>query len=212
MKEKYSRNHMVQMLLGVILIGIGIAFYRLAGFGVDPFTAMNLSVSSFVGVSFANWQLLVNTLILVIVFFAVRCCIGLGSIMNMFFVGYIADLLCWIFRGVIPGVPGLGVRVMLFLAGFFMTSFGIALYMKADMGISPYDSVAVIIEKVSKNRIPFQAARLMSDLGVVGIALVFCFVSGTGVSAVIGIGTLCNAALNGPAIQLFRRLLEPNAS
>lgn len=208
MKENRSRKKMIQMLVGVMFIGISIAFYRLAGFGVDPFTAMNLSVSSFAGVSFANWQLFVNIMILLVVFFTARNCIGLGSITNMVLVGYIADLLCWMIRGVYPEVLSLGVRVILFFVAFGMISFGIALYMKADMGISPYDSVAVVIETLSKNRISFQTARLISDLSVVLIAMAFCFLSGTGIGAVIGIGTVCNAALNGSAIEMFRRLLE----
>lgn len=208
MKENRSRNHMVQMLVGVLFIGISIAFYRLAGFGVDPFTAMNLSISSFAGVSFANWQLVVNTIILLVVFFTARKCIGLGSIVNMVLVGYIADLLCWMIRRVCPEILDLHVRVMLFLVAFGMISFGIALYMKADMGISPYDSVAVVIETLSKHRISYQTARLVSDISVVLIAIAFCFISGTGVGAVIGIGTVWNAALNGPAIGLFQRLLK----
>ena len=67
------------MLAGILLIGVSVALYRLAAFGVDPFTGMNLGISTFLGWSFGNWQLLANALILAVVFFTVRSCIGLGT-------------------------------------------------------------------------------------------------------------------------------------
>ena len=84
------------MLAGILLIGVSVALYRLAAFGVDPFTGMNLGISTFLGWSFGNWQLLANALILAVVFFTVRSCIGLGTVVNMVCVGYIADFLCWL--------------------------------------------------------------------------------------------------------------------
>ena len=33
------------MIGGIVLIGISVALFRLAGFGVDPFTGMNLGIS-----------------------------------------------------------------------------------------------------------------------------------------------------------------------
>ena len=71
------------MLAGILLIGVSVALYRLAAFGVDPFTGMNLGISTFLGWSFGNWQLLANALILAVVFFTVRSCIGLGTVVNM---------------------------------------------------------------------------------------------------------------------------------
>ena len=50
------------MLAGILLIGVSVALYRLAAFGVDPFTGMNLGISTFLGWSFGNWQLLANAL------------------------------------------------------------------------------------------------------------------------------------------------------
>ena len=43
------------MLAGILLIGVSVALYRLAAFGVDPFTGMNLGISTFLGWSFGNW-------------------------------------------------------------------------------------------------------------------------------------------------------------
>ena len=70
------------MVLGILFIGLCVSFLRLSQFGVDPFSAMNLGISGFIGWSFGTWQLLVNAIILVVVFFQARSCIGAGTIIN----------------------------------------------------------------------------------------------------------------------------------
>ena len=52
--EKKTKR-LLMMLAGNLLIGVGVAFYRMSGFGADPYTCMNLGVSGFLGMSFGNW-------------------------------------------------------------------------------------------------------------------------------------------------------------
>ena len=77
-------------------ISICVGCYRLSAFGVDAFTCMNLGISGFLGMSFGTWQLIMNGCILIVVFLTVRKCIGAGTIVNMVFVGYGADFICWL--------------------------------------------------------------------------------------------------------------------
>ena len=196
------------MLAGILLIGVSVALYRLAAFGVDPFTGMNLGISTFLGWSFGNWQLLANALILAVVFFTVRSCIGLGTVVNMVCVGYIADFLCWLVQEGLALSLRLPVRAALLLPALLFASSGVALYMKGDMGIAPYDSVAVVVETLTRKRVPFHLARILSDVTVVVVGAVFCLLAGEPIWLVVGAGTVCNALLNGPAIQMFRRGLD----
>lgn len=196
------------MILGILFIGLCVSFLRLSGFGVDPFSAMNLGISGFIGWSFGTWQLLMNAVILVIVFFQARHCIGAGTIINMIFVGYIADFVCWLAQDVVQIEMSLPLRIIALVLAQLMASMGVALYMVADMGIAPYDSVAIIIEKLTHQKIPFHKARVLSDVVVVIIGIAFASASGAGVWAVAGIGTVVNACFNGPLIQFFKTKLE----
>lgn len=196
------------MILGILFIGLCVSFLRLSGFGVDPFSAMNLGISGFIGWSFGTWQLLMNAVILVIVFFQARHCIGAGTIINMIFVGYIADFVCWLAQDVVQIEMSLPLRIIALILAQLMASMGVALYMVADMGIAPYDSVAIIIEKLTHQKIPFHKARVLSDVVVVIIGIAFAIASGAGVWAVAGIGTVINACFNGPLIQFFKTKLE----
>lgn len=38
------------MVLGILFIGLCVSFLRLSQFGVDPFSAMNLGISGFIGI------------------------------------------------------------------------------------------------------------------------------------------------------------------
>lgn len=196
------------MLFGILLIGICVAAYRMSGFGVDPFTCMNLGISKFIHMQFGNWQLIVNVVLLVLVFFTVRHCIGLGTVVNMVCVGYIADFLCWVMEDVVHLEMNWGLKILMLAIGLLFASSGAAMYMVADMGIAPYDSVAFIIEKFTNGKIPFKYGRICSDVVVMLVGVGFCAASGNSIWMVVGLGTLLNSMFNGPLIQFFRGKFE----
>ena len=200
----------IMMVTGILFIGVCVGAYRLSAFGVDAFTCMNLGISGFLHMTFGTWQLIMNAAILVVVFFNARQCIGAGTIVNMVCVGYLADFICWLFQDILKVEMTLPLRILALIIGSIFAGMGVAFYMVAEMGIAPYDSVAVIIENVTRGKIPFQNARVMSDVTVVVIGVVFCLMSYGDLWLIIGIGTICNALLNGPLIQFFKtHVAEP---
>ena len=48
------------MLAAVIIMGIGVSLYVLGGMGADPFSTLNLGVSSKLGLTFGTWQIIFN--------------------------------------------------------------------------------------------------------------------------------------------------------
>lgn len=207
-RKKYSPRNLLLMLVGILLIGMCVATYRMSGFGVDPFSCMNLGISGFLRMSFGTWQLIINAVILVIVWFTVRQYIGLGTVVNMVCVGYTADFLCWIFLEQIGLQVTMPLRILFLILGTLFASLGCACYMIANMGIAPYDSVAFIITKYTHEKIPFRFARVVSDLTVVVIGIVFCLMAHNSIWEIVGLGTIVNACLNGPLIQFFRDRIE----
>lgn len=204
MERNLFLKRCVMMITGILFIGLCVGAYRLSAFGVDAFTCMNLGISGFLHMTFGTWQLIMNAAILVVVFFTVRHCIGAGTIVNMIGVGYMADFICWLFQDVMRVEMTLPLRVIALLIGCIFAGLGVAFYMAADMGIAPYDSVALIIEKGTGGKIPFQYARVVSDVAVVIVGVAFCLMSGGDIWLIIGIGTICNALFNGPLIQFFK--------
>lgn len=195
-----EKKKFMLMLTGILLIGMCVASYRMSGFGVDAFSCMNLGVSGFLRMSFGTWQLLINAVLLLVVWFTIRHCIGPGTVVNMVCVGYTADFLCWLFLNRIGLQVTMPLRILFLILGTLFASLGCACYMIADMGISPYDSVAFIITKYAHGKISFRFARVMSDVVVIVIGVGFCVMAHNSIWEIVGLGTIVNACLNGPLI------------
>lgn len=194
------------MLAGIMLIGGSVGLYRMGGFGTDPFSCMNLGISSFLGLSFGNWQLIANAALLAAVWMTVRECIGLGTVINMVLVGYLADFVCWLFQEQLCVTMGLPLRIVFLLAGMVLITFGCACYMAAGLGIAPYDSIAFIITKYTHTS--FRLARAACDAAAVLAGIAFCTAAGESVWQAAGIGTALGVCCNGPLIQFFREKIE----
>ncbi len=119
------------MVTGILFICICVGSYRLSRFGVDAFTCMNLGISGYLGMVFGTWQMMVNAVILLVVFFTVRRCIGAGTIVNMVCVGYGADLICWLFQDVWQVEMTLPLRILALLLGCLFAGLGVAFCLMA---------------------------------------------------------------------------------
>ncbi len=208
LKKRY-----VMSTIGIFLTGLGVGAYRMSSLGVDPFSCMNLAISSFLvnlfkmppGTSIlGTWQLILNIVLLIYVFFNMRKFIGYGTIVNMVSIGYMSDFIYFIFNKFGWNNPSLALRFLLLAIGTLLIAIGLALYMEAEVGIAPYDSLGYIIEEKSNGKIPFNIARVSTDGICIIIGIAFCLAYGGKLTAIVGIGTVCNAVLNGPLIQFFR--------
>lgn len=61
-------KNVLLILIGLVIIGIGASTLRVAGLGVDPFTAMNIGLSSMFGMQLGIFQIIVNAFILFYVY------------------------------------------------------------------------------------------------------------------------------------------------
>lgn len=202
---RFAGRHLVRrtliMLLAVVVMGCGVGFFMQASMGSDPFSTMNLGVSSKIGLSFGTWQVIVNAALLVLVLALDRSKLGLGTIGNMILVGYSADILNSLLGQVIDA-GGLGVpaRVGMTLLGVAMQLVGISLYVTCGLGMAPYDAISYIVPE--RTRIPFRWWRIITDVAIVAIGF-FC-------GASVGIGTLLMAFGTGPLVPVFNKYLaEP---
>lgn len=188
------------LIIGVGAIGFSIFMLRLADFGTDPFTTMNLGISSFIGVSFGNLQLAINILLLIIIAIISRKFIGIGTVANMVFVGYISDFFVVLFTTFYGDSLSLSIRIILLIIGVILSSLGVAMYMHSAMGVAPYDAIPSIIKLKTNEHITFRTGRVIIDIIAVWVGFLF--------GATIGLGTIITASFMGPLIQHFKSLLE----
>ncbi len=192
--RKFGARRLVMMLAGNVFAGLGIAVFKFSGLGNDPFTAMNLSVSDCLGMGYANYQVLFNLALFVIQFFFGRELIGIGTFVNAFLLGYIVTFFYNILAALIPAPALLWLQLIVVVVGVLVCSFGLSLYQTADMGVAPYDSLALITKKYLP-KIPYFWHRIFDD----GIAALVCYLTG----GLIGPGTLISAFGFGPFIHFY---------
>lgn len=101
---------------------------------LDPFTALNRGASSFLGLSLGNYQLMINIIILVVVFFMKRSLIGWGTIYNMVLIGCQVNFFHSIFGSYFTVEEmGLMVRSLIALIAIAIFALGVAIYMDIDL-------------------------------------------------------------------------------
>ena len=191
------------VVIGIFMVGIAVGLFKIAAMGADPFTAMNTGISSRIGMQFGTLQLIVNAIVLVFVFLFKRQFIGFGTIFNMVFVGYTADFVMWLLAKYQIALDTWPLRIFLLIAAVLLICIGDALYISADMGMSPYDAAGYIVETLTKGSIQFRIARIILDIICVAIG----FITGMQIGIqwkIIGIGTVILAFCTGPLIQFFR--------
>ena len=200
-ENNFLSRRFIMMISGIIILSISCSSFRLCELGTDAFTCMNLGISGFLNMQFGTWQLIWNTAVFIIVFFTARHCIGIGTLFNMVFIGYISDFICWGITDVMKVRMTLPLKVLALAIAIITVSIGASLYMVADLGVSPYDALAIIAEEKSRGKIQFGKARIATDAAAIIIGTVFCLLSGGNLWLIIGAGTILSACLNGPLIQ-----------
>ncbi len=192
-------RRIIIMLLAVIVMGFGVSLLVLGDMGTDPYSTLNLGVGAKLGLSFGVWQMIFNAILLLVVLFLDRSMLGLGTLGNMFLVGFSADFFKPVWAALFPNASDFSfiLRLFITLLGVAFLLLGCSFYVTSNLGTSPYDSVSFIVP--NKTKIPFRWWRIITDLLCVGI--------GFACGASVGVGTLIMAFGTGPLLPLCNKYL-----
>ena len=207
MNFKFDKKKILICFIAVFGMGFFLSFLLMCKLGNDPCTFMNKSVSEKIGMSFGNYQLIVNIVMLCVVLIFNRKLIGFGTLFNMILIGYYADFFCWVWRKVIPAsifTTPLS-RWIIFILSLLFFIISVAVYISVEMGVAPYDGIPLIItEKLKMDNSPVGKAviRILWD----GSAIVVGMIAGK----IPVIGVILMTLFLGPVISLVGKLLKKN--
>ena len=191
-------------LMGVIICAVSVGFFKLAAMGVDPFQSLMSGLDSLIPIQFGTLYVIVNAILLLFSIFADRHNIGIATFINLFLLGYITQFTYDLLQRLFPA-PSVLFRSVSLLIGIVVICFGASLYMTADLGVSTYDAVAIVIsQKWKLGR--FKYVRICTDLVCVITGCILFVIAGNPVSdipMIAGIGTIITAFFMGPLIELF---------
>ena len=177
---------------GVGVCGISVGLFKHAALGVDPFQSLMSGLDAVIPIRFGALYVLVNLVLLVVSLLADRKKIGLATIINLLFLGYIAEYSQKFFERIFPSPDIIGRFLLLVMAVIIM---------------------CLLIWSERQSRIPFSVCRIIGDVTCVVLGAGLCYAAGFSVYQifeVVGIGTIITAFFMGPLISFFnRKVAEP---
>ena len=191
-------------LAGVTVCAVSVGVFKIAALGVDPFQSLMSGLDALVPIPFGTLYVLVNLVLLGFSLLVDRHNIGIATFLNLFLLGYITQFTYEGLQLLLPD-PSLLVRAVCLVIGIVVICFGSALYMTADLGVSTYDAVAIVLSgkwKLGK----FQHVRICCDLVCVILGVgIFLLAGGEfrQVPTIAGVGTIITAFFMGPVIEFF---------
>jgi uncharacterized membrane protein YczE len=192
--KKIGWKRFLVMVLGNIFLGMGISIFKFAGLGNDPFSGMVMALADVVGIAYANLLIFVNIFIFLLELAFGREFIGAGTIVNAFFLGYIVTFFYEIWLRIFALPQTLVLQIVTMLIGTVVTGFGVSMYQTPNVGVSPYDSLSIIMTK----RIP-KVSYFWNRIFTDAVCALVCFLTG----GIVGLGTLVSALGLGPVIDFF---------
>lgn len=201
-------KRIIMSVVGVIFCGVAVSFFKTAAFGVDPFQSLMAGLDAMIPISYGTLYVIVNAILLLFSIIADRHQIGIATFINLFLLGYIVDGSMWIFGKVVPE-PNIVFRIIFMLIGILMICFSCALYMTADLGVSTYDAVSIVMaDKWHWGKRKY--LRVATDFVCVVAGGVIFVLSGRAIKeipTIIGVGTIITAFFMGPLIDLFSNIV-----
>ena len=196
MFEKPLMGRRIWMLVTAhIIMGAGVALLKYVTLGNDPFSAMMMVLTSKTPLSYGMFCMAGNCIFFVAEFLWGKKYIGLGTLVNWFLLGYIVMFWYGILGGVHLPPQSMMIRIPLCVLAVVVIAFSLSLYQSADVGIAPFDCLALILNE--KLHLPFAVCRVLVD----GSALLICWLAG----GLLGLGTVLVMVGLGPVAAFFNQ-------
>lgn len=180
------------LMAGLFVFSFGIIIIVKGGLGLAAWDVLHRGISLHTPISFGQASQLTGFLVILVSFFlGVKP--GLGTLCNMFFVGFWIDVLNN--SGWIPEAAPLGgplVQLVWVVAGILVMGLGSGLYLKPSLGAGPRDSFMLALVRRTGWRVA--VCRVIMEVTVCG--------AGWLLGGPVGVATIMVSLGLGPAVEL----------
>lgn len=184
-------RRIAQLLIGLFLYGIGIAFMVRGEIGAAPWDVLTQGIATHVPLTFGVITILTSIVVLLI-WLPLRQRYGIGTLLNALLVGPSADIGLLL----IPTGQPLWLRIGFFVIGLVVLAAATGMYIGAHFGPGPRDGLMTGLHK--RTGWPIWIVRTGIEIVVVAV--------GWALGGNVGVGTLAFALLVGPLCQYFLRI------
>ncbi len=213
---------MPKLFMGLFFVALGLIFSKRSGLGMLPWGVFHTGISNITVLKFGQVVQFVGVIVLVLSIIFVKIKPGIGTIMNVIFVGMIYDGFDIINEKIrllndytvntdsgdfieslkhafyIFDSSNITMQFVYLFAGITATGLGSALYISCSIGSGPRDGLFVGITQLTGVSVKYTKAAIEVIVTVIGILFMGAF----------GIGTFVNALISGYVIHCFFKLLK----
>lgn len=182
----------VQIMVGLFVFATGIVSILKANLGMGPWDVFHVGVTHHIPLTLGRVNQIVGlSIILLSAFLSIYP--GVGTVLNMFFIGFFIDLL----NPFIPSADALPLQVLFLAVGVTLIGIGSGLYINASLGAGPRDSLMLGLSRKTGKSI-----RLVRNSMEITVLTIGYFLGGP-----VGVGTVVFALAIGPSVHFFLKLV-----
>jgi uncharacterized membrane protein YczE len=189
-------TRLLLLTAGLFLFATGIVALLESGLGLSPWDVLHQGLAQQTPLSFGAANIVVSAVVLAGAWL-LGARIGVGTLANAILVGTFVEVVSSLEPVAALAEAPLAVRIGLLIAGLALMGVGTGLYLGANLGAGPRDSLMV----VGARRTPFRIGVVRATIEVAALA------AGFALGGTVGVGTLAFAVGIGPAVELSFWLL-----
>jgi uncharacterized protein len=128
--------------VGLLVLSFGISLtIKGKDLGIGPWDVFHYGLFKQLGLTIGTWSIIVGFIILFVTGVGTRSFPKAGAFINMLLIGIFIDL----FNFVLPDPQSFMAQVIVFAIGIVVIGYGIGLYVSADLGAGPRDSLMLLV-------------------------------------------------------------------
>lgn len=186
-------RRILQLVVGVILYGVGVGLMVRAGLGVTPWDVLAQGLSLRTGLSFGLVTVIVGAVVLLL-WIPIRQKPGVGTVLNVLLLGPSAEVTLLL----VPAQTELWLQIAALAGGILVVGIATGLYVGARLGPGPRDGLMTGLH--ARTRWPIWVVRTSIEVTVL--------LTGILLGGHFGVGTVAFALLIGPIVNVTLPLLR----
>ena len=183
--------------IGISVMSLGITMtIKGKALGTSPWDVLHIGMFRQFGLSIGSWSILVGLFIILATSLYLKAWPKLATWLNMLLIGTFIDFFNWL----LPNTSIFVWELTYFILGFFVMSIGCGLYISAELGAGPRDTIMMIIASKGYS---VRTGRMVMEVGAVAIGFLL--------GGPVGVGTIVLALGTGyviqPSLMYFKNIL-----
>lgn len=173
--------------IGLIIVSLGIVLTVKAQLGLSPWNVFHMGLTKHFAITLGQASQITGLVIIIISFLIAKIKPTTATVINMFLVGFLIDLI----MPFISEPQHIVMRYLYLVCGVVVFSFGVGVYISGECGTGPRDSLMMALNKKLQYRLAWIRNSIEFAVLVIGYLL----------GGPIGIGTILVALAVGPIVE-----------